>query len=295
MTTADRPWPDPKLHSLLRRLAFHPVPAQRSNRLLEQRSNRRGLSLEPADSRSYVQGDDPRHLDWGQLAKFDQLVVRQFFAQHALRVAIVLDCSKSMILGKPRKFDVARSLTACLGIIALQSGNELNLITSPAAEAHRIASSAVRDAHMANLLAKLTALQARGEVNVPDLLLRCATKPSDMLILISDCLPPQDLTGAFAAVAATGTRLIVLHTLCPEEREPPFDQPVTLCDPETRQQRRASGSKSAREAYIQALRRWRNDLSQNINRCGGLLIDISTYNDIETILAHQLSGLLSAP
>jgi uncharacterized protein (DUF58 family) len=295
MTESVAPWPDRKLLTLLRRLAIYPTVADRSALFVGQRSNRRGLSVEPADSRAYVQGDDLRHLDWGQLAKFDQLVVRLFYAQRALRVTIALDCSASMTLGTPRKFDMARSLAACLGIIALQGRNELTLVTAPSAvSAQRVSDFAGRDLIMAATLAKLRSLEAGGAMDLPSLLNRSTRKPADMLMVISDCLPPRDFTGAFAAVAAGGTRLIVLHTLCPEECQPPFVQRVTLCDSETAQRREVSGSKTARDAYINALQRWRNDLSQSVKSCGGIFIDISTSQDIETVLTHHLSGVLVA-
>ena len=289
------PWPDRKLMALLRRLAIYPTAAQRSARFVGQRSNRRGVSMEPADSRAYVQGDDLRHLDWGQLAKFDQLVVRLFYAQRALRVAIALDCSASMTLGRPRKFDMARSLAACLGIIALHGRNELTLVTAPAsAPAQRIADLADSHFIMADMLTKLRSLEAGGELDLPALLTMSTRKPADLLIVISDCLPPQDLTRAFAAVAAGGTRLIVLHTLSPEELRPPFLQPVTLRDPETSRRRDVSGGKSAHDAYITALRRWRSELSQSVRSCGGIYIDILTSQDIEEILTHHFSGVLVA-
>ena len=293
MTPVDAPWPDRKLLTLLRRLAIYPAAAEHSAQYVGHRSNRRGLSIEPADARAYVQGDDPRHLDWGQLAKFDQLVVRLFYAQHAMRVTIVLDCSASMTLGTPRKFDFARSLAACLSLIALNGHHELKLLPAPPGRAVRgVTASVGRDATMANILEKLMALQAGGVLDMPELLHRAAQQNTDILMLISDCLPPRNLTRSFAALAARSQRLIVLHTLCPEEQSPTFRQSVLLRDPELGRRQPISASETARIAYRTALERWRHELSESVKRCGGVYSDISTSDSIEAVLAQNLSEVL---
>ena len=294
MAPPDAPWPDRKLLTLLRHLAIYPTAAQHSAQFVGQLSTRRGISLDPADARTYVQGDDLRHLDWGQLAKFDQLIVRLFYAQHAMRVTIVLDCSASMTLGTPRKFDFARSLAACLSIIALQGRNEVKLLPLPQGSAQRwITASTPRDASMADIVAKLRALQTGGVMDMPELLCRATPQNTDILIVISDCLPPRNLTRTFAALTARGQRLIVLHTLCPQEQSPAFRHAAILRDPETGRRRHVSDSQSANRAYHAALERWRQELSQSVTCCGGVYRYISTSTSIEAVLTQNLSDVLT--
>lgn len=294
MAPPDAPWPDRKLLTLLRHLAIDPTAARHSVPFVGQHSNRRGLSIDPADSRAYVQGDDLRHLDWGQLAKFDQLVVRLFYAQHAMRVTIALDCSASMTLGTPRKFDFARSLAACLSIIALQGRSELTLLPSPQGPPRRcVNASASRSVAMADILAQLRALEAGGVMDMPELLRRAARQNSDMLIFISDCLPPRNLTSTFAALAAHGQRLIVLHTLCPQEQSPTFQDSVMLRDLETGRRQHVSGSQAAGDAYHAALERWCHELRESVTRCGGVYRYISTSTSIEEVLTRNLLDVLT--
>ena len=294
MAPPDAPWPDRKLLTLLRHLAIDPTGARHSVPFVGQHSNRRGLSIDPADSRAYVQGDDLRHLDWAQLAKFDQLVVRLFYAQHAMRVTIALDCSASMTLGTPRKFDFARSLAACLSIIALQGRSELTLLPSPQGPPRRcVNASASRSVAMADILAQLRALEAGGVMDMPELPRRAARQNSDILIFISDCLPPRNLTSTFGTLAAHGQRLIVLHTLCPQEQSPTFQDSVMLRDLETGRRQHVSGSQAAGDAYHAALERWCHELRESVTRCGGVYRYISTSTSIEEVLTRNLLDVLT--
>src|ERR1035437_4236769 len=85
----------------------------------ERRSTVHGASVEFADFRPYVQGDDFRRIDWNAYAKFENLMLRLFVEEQELAVHIVLDTSGSMNFGEPNKFDYARRLAAALAYIAL--------------------------------------------------------------------------------------------------------------------------------------------------------------------------------
>jgi len=70
--------------------------------------------------RDYSPGDDYRHIDWVRCARHDELLTRTFEPAEDLHVYILLDCSPSMGLGSPAKFDLARQVAAALGYVALQ-------------------------------------------------------------------------------------------------------------------------------------------------------------------------------
>lgn len=69
--------------------------------------------------RDYAPGDDYRRLDWNLCARHDELLVKQYQGEADCPVSILLDCSRSMSLGRPSKFDVARQVTAALAYVAL--------------------------------------------------------------------------------------------------------------------------------------------------------------------------------
>lgn len=93
----------------------------------ERRSKKRGASVEFADYRNYVVGDDLRRIDWNLYARLDKLFLRLFMEEEDLSVSIVLDTTASMNYGEPNKLTYAKQITAALGYIALTHYNRLNL------------------------------------------------------------------------------------------------------------------------------------------------------------------------
>jgi uncharacterized protein (DUF58 family) len=85
----------------------------------ERRSKRKGQSVEFADYRNYVVGDDLRFLDWNLLARLDRLFIRLFMEEEDLHVYLLIDNSLSMDFGTPTKLHYARQVASALGFIGL--------------------------------------------------------------------------------------------------------------------------------------------------------------------------------
>src|SRR2546427_2780243 len=85
----------------------------------ERRSKRKGQSVEFADYRNYVKGDDLRHLDWNLYARLDRLFIRLFQEEEDLHFYVLIDNSLSMDFGTPSKLHFARQVAAALGFIGL--------------------------------------------------------------------------------------------------------------------------------------------------------------------------------
>src|SRR6516164_186132 len=85
----------------------------------ERRSKRKGQSVEFADYRNYVVGDDLRFLDWNLYARLDRLFLRLFLEEEDLHFYILLDNSLSMDFGTPTKLHYAKQIAAALGFIGL--------------------------------------------------------------------------------------------------------------------------------------------------------------------------------
>src|SRR5438132_9759941 len=85
----------------------------------ERRSKRKGQSVEFADYRNYVKGDDLRHLDWNLYARLDRLFIRLFQEEEDLHFYVLIDNSLSMDFGNPSKLHYAKQIAAALGFIGL--------------------------------------------------------------------------------------------------------------------------------------------------------------------------------
>src|SRR5947199_808054 len=85
----------------------------------ERRSKRKGQSVEFADYRNYVVGDDLRFLDWNLFARLDKLFIRLFHEEEDLHFYLLIDNSLSMDFGTPTKLHYAKQVAAALGFIGL--------------------------------------------------------------------------------------------------------------------------------------------------------------------------------
>src|SRR6267378_1771930 len=85
----------------------------------ERRSKRKGQSVEFADYRNYVVGDDLRFLDWNLYARLDKLFLRLFMEEEDLHFYVLIDNSLSMDFGNPTKLHYAKQVAAALGFIGL--------------------------------------------------------------------------------------------------------------------------------------------------------------------------------
>src|SRR5216117_2739831 len=93
----------------------------------ERRSKRRGQSVEFADYRNYVVGDDLRFIDWNIYARLDRLFLKLFLEEEDLSLYVLLDVSKSCDYGDPHKAMYLKRVAAALGYIGLVNYNRVTV------------------------------------------------------------------------------------------------------------------------------------------------------------------------
>jgi uncharacterized protein (DUF58 family) len=93
----------------------------------ERRSKKRGESVEFADHRPYVSGDDLRHIDWNIYGRLDRLFLKLFLEEDDLALHVVMDCSASADCGNPHKFLFQQRLAMALGFIGLVNLNRVTV------------------------------------------------------------------------------------------------------------------------------------------------------------------------
>src|SRR5436190_23628832 len=93
----------------------------------ERRSKRRGQSVEFADYRNYVIGDDLRFIDWNIYARLEKLFLKLFLEEEDLALYILADVSKSCDYGNPDKALYIKQVAAALGYIGLVNYNRVTI------------------------------------------------------------------------------------------------------------------------------------------------------------------------
>src|SRR6187551_724513 len=116
---SNSPLLSPQLLAQLERLELVSRKIFRGRMKGERRSKRKGQSVEFADFRQYVPGDDLRFIDWNVFARLDRLYLKLFLEEEDLHFYALVDTSLSMDFGEPSKLQYAKQLAAALGFIGL--------------------------------------------------------------------------------------------------------------------------------------------------------------------------------
>ncbi|MDX6570180.1 MAG: hypothetical protein QOH15_2758, partial [Gaiellales bacterium] len=123
----DGPLLDAGLLRQLERLHFSTLTAIVAGLVGEREGRARVARLEFADYRPYVAGDELRRIDWSIYRRLHQLVVKIGIEDGRLSLALLVDASRSMRVGRPSKQRAAARLTAALGAIALLRGDQADV------------------------------------------------------------------------------------------------------------------------------------------------------------------------
>jgi len=227
-----------------------------------RRSTRQGRSLEFADYRDYVPGDDLRQLDWNVYARLERLLVKLFIEEEDLTVGILVDASASMAHGSPEKLVFAKRAAAALGYIALAAEDRVVLASLGGRTARRRA--ALRGSGRAfRLLAELSAIApAEGATDLVAAVRHALAQLSGrgVLVLLSDLLDPG-AERALRDLAGTGSEVIVLHVLAPDELSPTLEGDLRLVDAETAAIVDVTLDLAARERYAARVAAWQAELA----------------------------------
>src|SRR5271156_1145399 len=126
---SQRDFLDPRVLARLMALPLHARQAMLGSVSGKHRSPVRGSSIEFAQYRKYVPGDDTRRLDWRTWGRSDRFYIKQFEADTNLRLCLLMDTSGSMGFGPDgaTRFDYARKVAGALGYFAAEQGDAVGL------------------------------------------------------------------------------------------------------------------------------------------------------------------------
>jgi uncharacterized protein (DUF58 family) len=192
------------------------------------RSPHFGLSLDFAEHRGYMPGDDIRRVDWRLYARTDRYYVKEFEADTNADFLLLLDVSRSMSYtgsGIP-KLDYARYLAACLAHFVRQQRDRVGLATFDEEVVEYVPPSA---RHLDVVLHTLDRIEPgtmrRGSLAPPLLRVADRLRRRGMVVLISDLYEePDAVLEAVKPLRARGQDLIVFHLLDPDELDFPFEE-----------------------------------------------------------------------
>jgi uncharacterized protein (DUF58 family) len=242
-----------------------------------RRSVKRGRSVEFADYRDYVLGDDLRQLDWNVYARLEKLFVKLFIEEEDVTVSLIVDASASMATGRPDKLLFAKRAAAALGYIGLASEDRVQLTVLGGRVARR--RNGLRGSgRVFRLLGDLSGIApAEGPSDLVAAARHAAAQlhGRGLVILISDLLDPG-ADRVIRELAATGSELVILHVLSPDEIEPVLEGDLRLVDTETGEGIEVTVDLATLDAYRARLASWRENLADLAARRRATYLPVSS-------------------
>ena len=258
------------------------------------RSPYKGFSVEFAEYRQYIPGDDLSTLDWKVYARSDRHYVKKYEEETNLECHLLLDQSASMAYrGKApmSKLEYGSVLAASLAFLMHRQRDATGLIAFDEQIRVRLPAAA-RPGHLHGILLALERLQAgqRSDVARPLHQLAEALIKRSLVVLISDLLEePEPVIKGLKHLRFRGTDVVVFQLLDPDELTFPFRGAAKFKDVESAQEVVADAAK-ARKAYLRELAGLTLTYDRELRGAGIDYVQLDTSQPLDFALLTYLSA-----
>ncbi|HVT90516.1 MAG TPA: DUF58 domain-containing protein [Tepidisphaeraceae bacterium] len=261
----------------------------------ERRSKRRGQSVEFADYRNYVIGDDLRFIDWNVYARLDRLFLKLFLEEEDLALHVLVDMSKSCDYGNPNKALYIKQVAAALGYIGLVNYNRV--VVAAMAEGISAETGALRGRRrVAQMIDFVSKLEPSGSSNFPNACKRFAMahRQKGVCVVLSDFYDKSGYENGLRYLASGKYDLFCVQVLSPQEIDPDLQGDLKLRDMEDSDTAEVSITQPLMKQYKANLNAYCLSLKEYITRRGGTYLFTSTKVPFDTLVLNYLRerGLL---
>ncbi|MFP4320962.1 MAG: DUF58 domain-containing protein [Anaerolineales bacterium] len=260
----------------------------------ERRSKKRGTSIEFADYRDYVKGDDLRRVDWNIYARLERPFIKLLEEEEDLATHFLIDASGSMdwtadgIFGH-NKFVWSLRVLAGLAYLSLMSGDFVTVAQLGGRQwgPHR------GRAYLLPLLKTLETFQAQGDLSFNDQLRQYALRARrpGLAFVLSDLMDEDGYEDGLRALQARGFEVALIHILAPDEVEPQLEGDLRLIDVETGRTAEVTVDEETAATYRQRLRAWREEIGAFCLRRGIHYVTLDTSTPWEELILYELRKL----
>jgi uncharacterized protein (DUF58 family) len=255
----------------------------------ERRSRRRGQSVEFADFRNYVAGDDLRFIDWNLYARLEKLFLKLFLEEEDLHFYALIDASASMDFGEPTKLHFAKQLAASLGFIGLCRADRVKVEALGAARTQPGPVLRGRQSlwRMLEYVERVEpGLNVPLATSVKEFCLRNSGK--GILVLISDLMDKSGYESALRFLLAQDLDVYVVHVLSPEELEPDVKGDLRLVDCEDQEIAEITVSRPLLDRYRRTLASFIDGAREFCTRRGMKYLMTSTQTPVDQLVSNYL-------
>jgi len=255
----------------------------------ERRSKRRGQSVEFADHRPYVVGDDLRFVDWNVYGRLEQLFLKLFLEEQDLTVHILADVSASMGLGEPSKERFIKKLGAALAYVSLVNNNRVTLSLFDDGLRNQLANMRGR-----NFLHRMAEFLLGTDCDgISDFESACRQLAlgrigTGVMIVLSDFFFKQGYDTGLRRLIGREYDLYVIQVLSPQEVSPELTGDLKLLDIEDADAAEITVSGALMKYYKRNLTAYCNELKDFCTRRGAVYVLANSADSVESLVLNYL-------
>ena len=257
------------------------------------RSPFHGFSVEFAEHREYVAGDDTRFVDWKVYGKSDRYYIKQYEEETNLRCWLLVDASESMEYGSGAftKLEYARHAAAALAYLVTQQRDAVGLALFDE-ELRSVLSPASSAGHLRALIRQLAEAEASGRTGLGAAVQHAAEQIGRrcIVVILSDLLESADsILGAVRLLRHHKHEVVLLHLLDHDERTFPFER-MTRFEGLERMPQVMADPGALRTQYLEELRLFTREIRRGCLGSGADFVEIDTRTPLDVALSTYLAS-----
>lgn len=254
-----------------------------------------GQTVEFADYREYMLGDDIRRIDWNLYSRFEKFFLKLFTDERQMHTDIFIDCSGSMGKVNAQKADYAIAVAAALGYLSVHNMDKVSFKLIQGEHAKDPFGTIVGKRAFFNAISSLDELTFDGESDLRSSIINAPNQGSNdgLTVIISDFFTDTDWRAAVDYLCYKKRQVLLIQVLTPDEQDPLYSGRVNLIDCESAGVDDARNMKikidrASQLAYEQAMKEIHDGLTSFANSRGAAFISVCTDKPIENVLFKEL-------
>ena len=254
-----------------------------------------GQTVEFADYREYMLGDDIRRIDWNLYSRFEKFFLKLFTDERQMHTQIFFDCSASMGKGAPEKAEYAMAIAAALGYLSVHNMDKVSFKLMKEGKTDDNVGVIVGKRAFFDAISVLEEIDFDGDVDINQGVIGCQNLGSNdgLAVIISDFFTESDWRKAVDFLCFKKKQVLLIQILTRDEIDPAYTGRVHLIDAEAASIEDGKNMKikidrSHQRAYEQAMADHTEGLRSFCASRGADFISICCDQPVEKVLFKEL-------
>ena len=259
-----------------------------------------GQTVEFADYREYMLGDDIRRIDWNLFSRFEKYFLKLFTDERQMHTQIYLDCSASMGKVNQQKAAYATAFAAALGFLSVHNMDKLSYRLIKGNVCEDPYGPIVGKTPFFRAVSSLDNIEFEDDADLEKAIVGSEVSQGNGLsVIISDFFTTSDWKKAVDYLSYKKRQVFLIQIMSPEERDPAYSGRVSLVDSEAvdaldEKNMRVRITRGMQQAYQEALNDYIEDMSSFCASRGAGFITVTSDKPIEKVIFGELlkTGIL---